>query len=265
MPGDQPARTAQTDAPGMAGSPLGSRLTAIRILAGLGAVSAIGFGGLTLVLGIVDPAQQPHAFHNVLVASLLLLLSAPAEIAVALAPQRANRPLVVLAAVGIAALATMAIGATVDPFTLPFVIAIALMWVLLPSRAGAFPSGRPSLVLLILVLASAAPLLAYALGQAELQRIDHASQHAAFFHWVESAFAAVAVLLLGLLAALRPAAYRLAAWCAGVTLAVLGAASIALGAYASAFAAPWGWLAIIWGAAFVGAAEWERRRDRASS
>jgi hypothetical protein len=257
MPVDQ---TAQTEVPAMADSRLGARLTAIRILAALGAVSAIGFGGLTLVLGIADPAQAPHAFHNVLVASLLILLSAPAEIAIALAPQRAIRPLVALAAVGIAALATMAVGATVDPFTLPFVIAIAGMWALLPNREGALPAGRPSLILLVLVLAAAAPLLAYAVGQAELQRTDHASEHAAFFHWVESSFAAVAVLLLGLLAALRPAAYRLAAWSSGATLAVLGAASIALGAYASAFGAPWGWLALAGGVAFVGVAEWETRR-----
>jgi hypothetical protein len=263
MPADQ---TAQTELPAMADSRLGARLKAIRILAALGAVFAIGFGGFTLVLGIANPAQAPHAFHNVLVASLLILLSAPAEIAIALAPQRAIRPLVVLAAVGMAALATMAIGATVDPFTLPFVIVIAVMWALQPNREGALPAGRPSVILLVLVLAAAAPLLTYAFGQAELQRTDHASEHAAFFHWVESSFAAVAVLLLGLLAALRPAAYRLAAWSSGVTLAVLGAASIALGAYASAFAAPWGWLALAGGVAFVGVAEWEtRRRVSASS
>jgi hypothetical protein len=244
------------------GARLGGRLTALRIVAAVSAASTIGFGVFTLVFGIVEPAQEPHAFHNVMVASLLLVLTAPANIAIAVAPQRAIRPLVVLTVVGIGALATMAMGGTVDPFTLPVVLVLPVMWALLPDRDGAYPAGRSSPILVILVLAAAAPLFAYAIGQADLQRTDHASEHAAFYHWVEASFAAVAVLLLGLLAALRPAAYRLAAWCAGVTLAVLGVASVVLGEYASAFEAPWSWLALVGGAAFVAVAEWEARRSR---
>jgi len=241
------------------------RLRAVRILAIVMAVSAIGFGLFTGVFGIVSPAQEPHAFHNVVVASLLIVLSAPPVVAVALAPEHPSRPLVVLAVLGVAALATMALSATIDPFTLPFVILVGVLWALTPSRTGLVPPGRPSLMLLALVALGAMPLVWYALGQAELQRTDRASEHAAFFHWVETSFYAVAVLLMGLLAALRPAAYRLAAWCAGLGLAIVGASSLALAAYPSALPSPWSWVALLGGVLFVGGAEWEARRIEVSA
>ena len=56
------------------------------------AVSAVGFGVVTVVVGILVPAQAPHAFHNVIVASLLLIVSAPPVIAVARARQRWSPP-----------------------------------------------------------------------------------------------------------------------------------------------------------------------------
>ncbi len=232
----------------------------MRVLAIVMAVGAIGFGLFTAVFGIVNPAQQPHAFHNVVVASLLIVLSAPPVIAVARAPDRAIRPLVILAAVAGAGLATMALSLTVDPFTLPFVVLIGVLWALVPDRAGAFPPGRPSLTLALLVLVAAGPLLIYAAGQAELQRTDHTSEHAAFFHWVETSFYSVAVLFLGALAARRPGSDRLAAWMGGVALALIGLGAILLPGYASAPPPPWGWAALVGGAIFVSAAELESRR-----
>jgi hypothetical protein len=236
------------------------RLRAVRILSALMAVSAISFGLFTLVFGIVNPAQAPHAFHNVLVAGLLIVLSAPPLIAVARDPQRGGRPLVILAAIAIAGLATMALAVTLDPFTLPFVVLIGVLWALLPDRSGAFPAGRVSRILLLLVLLAAVPLARYALDQAGIQRVDHESEHAAFYHWVETSFYATAVLFLGLLAALRPVAYRMAAWCAGVGLTLLGLASLAFAGYASALPEPWGWIALGGGVVFLAAAEWEVRR-----
>ncbi len=233
----------------------------MRVLAIVMAIGAIGFGLFTAIFGIVNPAQEPHAFHNVVVASLLIVLSAPPVIAVAVEPDRAIRPLVILAAVAVAALATMALSLTLDPFTLPFVVLIGVLWALAPNRDGAFPPGRTSLVLGILVLVAVGPLVAYALGQAELQRTDHTSEHAAFYHWVETSFYAIAVLLLGTLAALRPAAYRMAGWMAGVALALMGIGAVLLPGYASALPAPSGWAALVGGVAFVAVLEWESRRS----
>ena len=67
------------------------RLRAMRILAGVMAVAAIGFGAFTIVFGVVSPAQEPHAFHNPIVASLLMVVSAPAVVAIARAPERSIR------------------------------------------------------------------------------------------------------------------------------------------------------------------------------
>jgi len=239
----------------------GGRLRAIRVIAALMAVSAIGFGVITAVVGIVVPSQAPHAFHNVIVASLLLIVSAPHAIQVSRSPHAAIRPLVVLAAIGVAGLATMAVALTLDPFTLPFVVLVGVLWALLPDRSRPIPSGRPSPILLVLVVAGAIPLTVYALDQAGLQRVDHASEHAAFFHWVETSFYAAGIVLLGLLAAVRPTSFRSAAWGAGAALAVMGTGSLVLAGYASALPSPWSWAALVGGSLFVAFAEWEVRRS----
>jgi hypothetical protein len=238
-----------------------SRLTVMRVIAWVMAASAVAFGLFTIVFGIVSPEQDIHAVHNVVVATLLIVLSAPPASVVARAPERSIRALVILGVVSIASLATMALSLTLDPFTLPFALLAGVLWVLVPSREGAIPNGRPSWIMLGAVAVAAVPLVIYALGQAELQRTDSSSEHAAFFHWVETSFYAIAILLLGLLAALRPSAFRMGGWMAGLALALLGAASVLLGSYASAIEAPWSWVALLGGVAFVGLGEWERSRS----
>jgi hypothetical protein len=168
---------------------------------------------------------------------------------------------VILAFVGVAGLVTMAVSLTLDPFTLPFVVLVGVLWALLPSRAGVYPADRPSWILLALAAVAAVALIPYALGQAELQRTDGVTEHAMFFHWVEMSFYAMAIPLLGLLSALGPREYRMAAWCGGVALAVMAAASLALDGHASALPAPWAWAALVGSALFVGLAEWEARRS----
>jgi hypothetical protein len=241
-------------------APSRGRRTAFRVIAAFMAVAAIGFGLFTAVFGVISEAQRIHAFHNVVVASLLLILSAPPVVAAARDPERSTPWLMHLAAVGVAGAVTMAVSLTIDPFTFPFVVLVVVLWLLSPTREPPFPSGRPSPILVVLVVAAAVPLLGYALDNAQLQRTDSFSEHAQFFHWVETSFYAVAVLLLGALVAVRPATYRLSAWCAGVALAVLGGASLLLGDYASALDTGWAWAALAGGVVFVAAAEWEARR-----
>jgi drug/metabolite transporter (DMT)-like permease len=239
-----------------------ARRTIFRSIAVIMAVSGAAFGLFTAVFGIVGEGQEIHAFHNAVVATLLLVLSAPAAIAATREPERSTGPLIHLAMVGVAGLITMALSLTLDPFTLPFVVLVGVLWALRPSREQSFPRGRPSPILLLLVAGAAVPLVAYALGQAELQRIDSSSEHAEFYHWVETSFCAVAILLLGLLVAVRPAASRLSGWSAGVALAVLGVASLLLPGRASALETPWAWAALAGSLVFVSVAEWERRRLR---
>ncbi|MEO7296086.1 MAG: hypothetical protein ABIZ57_08070 [Candidatus Limnocylindria bacterium] len=237
-----------------------NRLTAMRVIAWIMAASAVAFGLFTIVFGIASPEQEIHAIHNVVVASLLIVLSAPPAIRVARAPDRSIRALVVLGVVSIASLATMGLSLTLDPFTLPFALLVGVLWAIVPSREGTVPAGRPSWLMLVMVVVTAVPLVLYALNQAELQRSDSSSEHAAFFHWVESSFYAIAILLLGLLAAVRPAPFRMASWMAGVALATLGGAFLLLGQYASAIEAPWSWAALVGGLVFVAMGEWQARR-----
>jgi CBS-domain-containing membrane protein len=106
-------------------------------------------------------------------------------------------------------------------------------------------------------------LLPFAVEQAGLQRTDRTSDHAAFYHWVEMAFTAIGIVLVGLVAGVRPAAFRMATWSAGLALAILGAASVLFAQHASALAAPWSWAALVGGLAFIGVGEWETRRGAA--
>lgn len=241
--------------------PSGRRRAAFRIIATLMAVSSVAFGLFTAVFGIVSEAQRIHAFHNAVVCSLLLVLSAPAAVAAARTADRPSGPLMHLTAVAIAGAGTMVLSLTLDPFTLPFVALVGVLWALRPKEERSPRADRPSPVILTLVLLAAAPLLGYALGQAELQRIDGATEHAALFHWVETSFFAVAVLLVGLLVALRPAASRLSAWSAGLALAVLGAASLLYPGRASALDTPWAWAALAGSLLFLAAYRAELRRS----
>ncbi|MGH2540029.1 MAG: hypothetical protein ACRDGK_05875, partial [Actinomycetota bacterium] len=98
------------------------RYTGFRVIAWIMAVSAIAFGIVTAGTGIVVEDMKIHAFHNVVVASLLLAISAPAALHAA---RHADHPLpglAQLAAIGVAGVATMALGLTLDPFTLPFIV-----------------------------------------------------------------------------------------------------------------------------------------------
>lgn len=237
-----------------------NRLTATRVIAWLLAASGTAFGLFTIVFGIVGPDQEIHAVHNAVVASLLIVLTVPPMVAVARNPEHAERPLVILAALVVAGLAAMAIALTPDPFILPVLVLIGVLWVLAPSRGGAFPPGRTSLIMLALVVAGALLLVPYAFEQAGLQRTDHTSDHAAFYHWVETSFTALGIVLVGLVASLRPAAYRTAAWSSGLTFAILGGASVVFPTHASALASPWSWAALVGGLAFVAIGEIEARR-----
>ena len=241
-------------------APPQGRRTAFRVIAIILAVTGLGFGLFTAVFGIISEAQRIHAFHNAVVATLLVILTALPLIATARNPERSAVPLMHLIGLSVAGLATMALSLTIDPFTLPVIVMLGVLWVLRPIRGPLFPAGRLSPILLVLVVAAAVPLTAYALSNAELQRIDNTSEHAEFYHWVETSFYAAAVLLLGLLAALRPATFRLSAWTAGVALAVLGGASLLLPGYASALDTSWAWAAVGGGILFVAVPEWERKR-----
>jgi hypothetical protein len=237
-----------------------SRLTAMRVIAWLLIAIGVGFSLFTIVFGIVGPNQEIHAVHNAVVVGLISVLTVPPLVVVARRPGGATPELLILVALAIAGVLAMLVSLTADPFTLPVLVLIGVLWFLAPSREGAVPAGRPSLPMLALVIGGILLLATYAVDNAGLSRTDTTSDHARFFHWVEVAFFAAGIVVMGALGAWRPGGYRLATWCAGIALAVLGAASIAFPGFASALAAPWGWAALVGGVAFIGLGEWEARR-----
>jgi hypothetical protein len=231
----------------------------MRVIAWVLAATGVAFGLFTIVFGVVGPDQEIHAVHNAVVASLLLVLTAPPMIAVARAPGRAIRPLMILAALTVAGLSAMAVALTPDPFILPVLVFIGVLWWLAPTRDDPIPPGRPNPIMVALVIAGAVLLVPFAIEQAVLQRTDRTSDHAAFYHWVEMAFTAAGIVLVGLVAALRPYAFRMATWSAGLALAVLGAASVLFAQHASALGAPWSWATLVGGLGFIAVGEWAAR------
>jgi hypothetical protein len=83
-----------------------------------------------------------------------------------------------------------------------------------------------------------------------------------FFHWPGMAAVAVAIILVGLLAALRIRGWRVTAWTAGLALAYYGLVSVLTPFDASSGGYLWGGLAIAWGIVFIILAEREARAMR---
>jgi hypothetical protein len=232
----------------------------MRVIAWLLIPSGTAFSLFTVVFAFVGPNQDIHAVHNVVVTSLIMVLTVPPLVAVARRPEATGPELLILAGLTIAGVVAMAVSLTADPFILPVLVLIAVLWFLAPTRDVPWGQGQPSLVMLVLVIAAAALLGPYALENAALQRSDQTSDHARFFHWVETAFYAAGIVVLGALGAWRPSLFRLATWCAGLGLAILGAASVLFAEHASALAWPWSWAALLGGLAFIAIGEWESRR-----
>lgn len=87
----------------------------------------------------------------------------------------------------------------------------------------------------------------------EVELVEH------FFHWPGMAAVAGAIILVGLLAALRIRGWRVSAWTAGLALAYYGLVSVLTPDDASSGGYLWGGLAIAWGIVFIVLAEREAR------
>ncbi|MGH2686994.1 MAG: hypothetical protein ACRDJP_16140, partial [Actinomycetota bacterium] len=104
----------------------------------------MAFGLYTAVFGLVAESQRIHAFHNVVLATLVLVITAPAAIAAFRDPERSTAPLSHLLAATVAGSVTMALALTIDPFTVPVLVAIVALWFLRPRREPVLGPGRPS-------------------------------------------------------------------------------------------------------------------------
>jgi hypothetical protein len=135
-------------------------------------------------------------------------------------------------------------------FTAYGVIALIIA-ALHPERGRLFARGNIDPGLLVMAAVAFVPLIAYAAGEVSKQLSNAAPAHAVVGHFALMAALAVALAGLAALAALRTEGWRLPLWSAGLAVAALGAASIALPSEASSFWLVGGVLAIVWGASFI--------------
>lgn len=169
----------------------------------------------------------------------------------------------VLAAMA-ALLAGMALAADFDPAILVLLVVAGVAAWLHPARAEVLsPAVRPSAPMGAMVVAAAVPLVAFALGQAEIGRADTLSEHAEFHHWAGMAGLSFGLILVGALASLRTAGWRIPAWTAGIVALLFGLISVLNPELPSSAGTAWGTVAVLGGIAFIGVAEWERRREAA--
>lgn len=146
--------------------------------------------------------------------------------------------------------------------------AVAILTALHPARGEFFGMGTgPDPVLAAIVIVGAIPLIAYALSIAAQARQLVAPPHHVQ-RLATMAAMAFAVVLTGLLAALRTRGWRIPAWCAGMAAVVFGLASVVFPTYRGSAGRGWGALALVGGTLFVIVAEARARslpRDLSSA
>jgi len=177
------------------------------------------------------------------------------------------------AATGILALAVAGlIGAREEPLvgSLLFLLAASILVALHPARREVFKFAKSvSVRLAALSLLAALPAIGYAARMLVLARQAGAS---CFFgrcahgdRFAEMAASAVAIVLVGMLAALKTPGWRVSAWSAGAAAVVVGLASLALPDAPGALGQVWGAFAVAWGVLLVAMAEWEERQTTRSA
>ncbi len=173
-----------------------------------------------------------------------------------------------LLALGVAGL----IGNRIEPLvgSLLFLVAAAILAALHPARGEFFKPGEGlSAPLAALSILAAVPAVGYAASMLILAR--HAGPSCFFGQCpygdrlAEMAALALAIVLVGMLAALKTQGWRVAAWSAGASAVILGLASIVLPGAPGALGQAWGALTAAWGVLFVVVAEREARQQTPSA
>lgn len=147
----------------------------------------------------------------------------------------------------------------------PAVILVPALGILLalhPAREELLRRGAAfSPALLALAVLGAVPLIAYAVDMgAQAEDLVGPPHHVQRLSTMASL--AVAIVLVGLLAAFKTRGWRIPAWSAGTAAIVFGLASTVYPEQHGAVERGWGGLAIVWGALLIAVAEWEASRQR---
>ena len=239
------------------------RLT-FRIVAGVFGVFTLGTSIPFAIGSFVDESQDIHLIHNVSGAAVYGVILGVGLIALAVRPEDdvAVMQGVALAAVG-ALIGGLLAGDLIEGFWFIVPLVILILIALYPARAALGRVGTINRALLVLVVAAAIPLIAYALTQASMQANGSPlDPHVDAHHYGGQAVGSLMILLFAVAPGLGNAGWRLAAWLTGVSMATIALGSLAYGDHASALDTPWAWLALAWAIAYVGVAEVTARRRR---
>jgi hypothetical protein len=242
-----------------------ARRIAFAVLAALLAVlTGLVMGGAaalvqTVTVTGVDRMHQVHYLHWG--AFMLVLTAVPlASLAVRPTVAAAQQAAVVVASFVVAAAAAQMF----DPSVVLFPVLIGVLLLLHPDRAALLrPGAGLSTVLGLLAAGVTLPSLWYAWSEIQVHLAapltdPHRGPPEA--HYVSGAALALAIAGVAWLAAIRTQGWRLPAWCAGLAMAMTGAVSLWLPEWVSSFGRVWGAAAVVWGLAFIGAAERLARR-----
>lgn len=160
------------------------------------------------------------------------------------------------------------LGNRIEPFVggVIFLLAAAILVALHPARHDFFQRGPSlSVPLALLALLALVPAIVYAVSMLYLAR--HAGPSCFFGRCpsgdrlAEMAALALAIVLVGGLAALQTPGWRGAAQSAGSSAALLGVASISLPHAPGEVGPVWGALTATWGILVIVAAEWQARQE----
>jgi len=143
--------------------------------------------------------------------------------------------------------------------------ALGILLALHPARAEFLSRGTSvSPALLLVAIVGGIPLVAYALHMgAEARELTGPPHHVQRLSTMSAM--AIAILLTGLLAALKTRGWRIPAWSAGSAALVFGLASMVFPDHPGAEGRWWAGLAIAGGVLFIAAAEWEASRATTAS
>lgn len=239
-----------------------------RIWSAVFAVVFVGVTALTISLWVTDPEYTettPVSGLSFFALGVIIGLGFVSQ----LRTPELNVAGVQQAVIGILSLGVAGlIGDRIEPLvgSLLFLLAATVLLALHPSRRDFFKlSGRVSASLGALSVLAAVPSFWYA---AKMLALAADAGPSCFFgecahgdRFAETAAAAIAIVLVGLLAALRTQGSRIAIWSAGAAAIIIGAASIALPGAPGAIGQTWGALAVTWGVLFVTAGEWQARHN----
>lgn len=238
---------------------------AFRILAGVFGVFVLGTSIPFAIGSFVDESQDLHLIHNLSGAAVYGVLLGVGLIALAARPESFAAVFqgLTLASVG-ALIGGLLAGDLVEGFWFIVPVVVLILFVLYPGRAAFLKVGNLQPGLLVLAFLAAVPMIAYALTQASLQANGSAlDPHVEAHHYGGQAVGSLMLLLFAFAPGLGSAGWRLAAWLAGASMAIIALGSLAYGDHASALDAPWAWLALAWAVAYVTVAELAFRRARA--